>query len=80
MSIFSKNGLKRAILDPLVRGKFFWSKCSSAAKAYTWTNFTQYIRAAVSSVVLKHQRKSLSAPGVSQETKNQGRREDKFPL
>jgi hypothetical protein len=52
MSPFSKNGLKRAILDPLGRGKFFRSDCSSTVKASSWTTFTQYIRAAVSSVVV----------------------------
>jgi len=43
----------RAVSDPLIRVIFFWSKCSSALKDYTWTNFTQYIRAAVSSVAFK---------------------------
>jgi len=52
MSPFSKNGLKHAILDPVYRGKFFWSKCSSAVNASSWTTFTQYIRATVSSVVV----------------------------
>ena len=33
MSPFSKNGLKRAILNPLGRGKFYWSKCSLVVKA-----------------------------------------------
>jgi hypothetical protein len=51
MSLFSKNGLKRALLDPLGRGRFFRSDCSSAAKA-PWTTLMQYIRAAVSSVVV----------------------------
>ena len=43
MSPFSKNGLKRTLLNHPCRGKFFWRKCSSAVKAYTWTTFTQYI-------------------------------------
>jgi len=52
ISPFSKNGLKRAILDPLGRGKFFQSDCSSAVKDSSWTTFIQYVRAAVNSVVV----------------------------
>jgi len=33
MSQFSKNGLKRAILDPRGRGKLFHSDCSLMVKA-----------------------------------------------
>jgi len=77
MSPFSKNGLKRATLDPLGRGKFCRSDCSSAVKASTWTTFTQYIRAAVSSAVVDSPTDfSLRRAFFFQEIKNPGRRAD----
>jgi len=52
MNPSSKNGLYRAIFNPLGRDKFLRSNCNSAVKAFSWTTLTQYIRATVSSAAV----------------------------